>query len=99
MYHSLFTIVPLPKGTVSLFDQATQTTTIYFSEAQKIVLDADLKIKDVLGMDAALQGRIIDGYSSDGFRFVDIKSLLHLQLPDFKDAVSSGKCVIRLRKI
>ena len=100
MYHYLFTIVPLPKGNVlPPLDPATQEeTTISFSETQRIVLDANLKITDVNEMDPNLQDRTVDKYSADGINFVNILRLSDLQSENFQLAVSSGNCVIGLRK-
>ena len=58
-------------------------------------------IKYVFEMDDLfddLPGRLVDGYSSDGISFVDVENPSDLQLLNFTNAVSSGNCVIRLRK-
>lgn len=100
MYNSLFTIVSLPVGTVSM-DEGTKQTTISFSENQKIVLDEHFKIEQVDDMDDLtddLQGRRVDGFSSDGDSFSKI-DLQPDTLSRLESALSSGDCVIRVRKI
>ena len=133
-YHSLLTIVWLPPGSSSKFEEDTNKTTISFPDHEgkkkKIVLDIHLNTEerfDVIQSGLSfefinpetspferdidrmghlthnLQGRRVDGYSSDGKTqtnktFDVITKPSDLQHRVFQTALASG-CHIRLRKL
>ena len=68
MHHSLFTIVQLPRGGKLEWDEGAQKITMVFSPTKKIVLNTDLKIENVLGMNnlMALKGRKLNGFRDYG---------------------------------